>query len=240
MDSEKHFILLQRLKCLSRVSYLSFIHGFQPDIPSSILCWLFEKSIDLVDGIIQLHKESLDECGQALIRVLFETYLKYIHFVNLMTSTSQENASIFVIETIVLMKEKSTLEQDKTIAEGGFTELLGNLEHLHNKHHKNLKKIKNYGFLLDSIENIARKYNKIHEYQIMYRNFSRNIHANDLVEYFRKQGYLDKDDYIETRNTAAFDLVLRVFIEMMTHMNHIFTLKMSEEIQKIQEEYKAL
>jgi len=240
MSSENCFFLMQKLKCLSRVGYLSFIHKCEPDRSSYILAWLFEKAIDLVDGIIRLHQANLDECSQALIRILFETHLKYIHFANLMVSTSEEDASLFVFETIILMREKSALEQDKVISDANFTKQLGNLEQLHEKYSSDLKNIKKHGFLLDNVENIARKYNKILEYQIMYRSFSRNVHTNDFVEYLQKNGRLKTDDYIETRNTTAFNFVLRIFIEMMTHMNHIFSLGMSKELQKIQEEYKRL
>ncbi len=237
INSEKIFFLIQKIKCLSRVGYLSFIHQYKPDLPSSILAWFFEKAIDLVDGIIQLHKNDLDECSQALIRVLFETYLKYIHFISIMLSSSQEEAALFVVETIVLIREKNALEQDKSMPDHNFTEILGDLKQLKEKHGSNLGKIKKHGFPLDSIENISRKYNKMGEYQIMYRNFSRNVHANDFTEYFRKQGHLEQDDYIEFRNDAAFDFVFRIFLEMMDHMNNCFGLGMTEKLKEIQKEY---
>lgn len=75
---------------------------------------------------------------------------------------------------------------------------------------------------------------------MMYRNFSRNVHANDLVEYFSKQGHLENDNSNETRNFAAFDLVLRIFIEMMTHMDTLFSLGMSEQLNEINKEYESL
>ncbi|HAT1803700.1 TPA: hypothetical protein I8Z04_002387 [Legionella pneumophila] len=259
MNSEKYFILMQRVKSLTRVSYMAFIHENKPDLPSSIFAWLFEKSIDLVDGIIQLHKSNLDECSQSLIRVLFETHLKYIHLVNLMNSINKDDVSIFVIESIVLLKEKSTLMQHPYLLNGNLTEKLGNLDILKGKYsdeknpfvvslrnngflkHKNcLDGITRNGFLLDSIENIARKYNKIPEYQMMYRNFSRNVHANDLVEYLAKQGHINNEDAIEARDIAAFDLVLRIFLEMMTHMDYLFCLNMKEQLKEIYEEYSNL
>lgn len=241
MSADENFILMQKLKCLSRVSFMAFIYQHKPDPPSAILAWLFEKSIDLVDGIIQLHKSNLDECSQSLIRVLFETYLKYVHFIALMKITSPKEATTHVIASIVIMKEKDTLAQDKSLSGESFTMLLGNVKELKEKYSKqDIKKIKRYGFLLESIESIARKYNKTPEYEMMYRNFSRNIHANDYAEYYRKQGGLQKNNYVESRNLAAFGFTLRIFIEMMGHMNHIFGLNMDNELNNIVEEYSKL
>lgn len=106
MSSENLFSIMQQAKSLARVSYSSFLYVNELDWPCSIFAWLFEKAIDLVDGIIKLHQSNLDECSQALIRVLFETYLKYIHTVNLMKLTGQDEATVFIIESIVLLKEK--------------------------------------------------------------------------------------------------------------------------------------
>jgi hypothetical protein len=231
---------MQQLKCISRVSYMAFIHQNKPDRASTILAWLFEKTIDLVDGIIQLHKANLDECSQALIRILFETYLKYIHFANLMISTSTEEASTFVIDSIYLMRAKGASQQAKITPDINFPEQFHDLNQLELKHQSNLKKIKKHGFLLSSIEAIACKYDKIAEYQIMYRNFSRNVHVNDFNEYFLKQGNFEAGNYIEERNHAAFSLVLEIFIEMMTHMNIALDLSMEEELIKIKDEYSRM
>lgn len=263
MESEKYFNLMQQLKSLSRVSFMGFINENAPDLPSSIFAWLFEKSIDLVDGIVQLHKSNLDECSQSLIRVLFETYLKFIHIQKMMRLINQEEVSLFVLESMILLKEKSTVEQDKAIPNGALTRELGHnidLNSIKEKYKDDsnpfvimlrqnnflgpksccLKSIKKNSFLLDNIENIAQKYHKRAEYQMMYRNFSRNVHANDFHEYVLKQGHIEDDGLIETRNIAAFNLVLRIFIEIVTNMNYLFDLHMKVQLEEILKEYNKL
>ncbi len=231
---------MQKLKVISRVSYMAFINQNKLDRASSILAWFFEKTIDLVDGIIQLHKTNLDECSQALVRILFETYLKYIHFVNLMNSTSIEEASTFVIDSIYLIRGKNALEQDKVMPDSKLAEQFNHLKRLEKKYNSDLENIKKHGFLKESVLETSRKYNKITEYQIMYRNFSRNVHVNDFNEYFLKQGNFEASNHLEIRNNAVFSFVLEIFIETMTHMSSAFDLNMEEELTHIKNEYSQI
>jgi len=242
MTPEEKFITIQQVKSLCRVGLMGFISEHKPDPPTLIFISFCEKAIDLVDGTIQLYKTNLAECAQALIRILFETNLKFIHFIALCKEKTPEDATRMVAECLVILREKDALAQDRSIESGNFTERLGgiDIDSVKKKYSQSdIKKIKKYGFPQTSIEDLARKYSKITEYNIMYRNFSRNVHANDTAEYIIKQDILLKDNYnyIEFRNEAAFGLTFRLFLEMMISMNEMLSLNMDQELKRLSEKY---
>lgn len=245
MGSEKIFFLIQQLKCLSKTSCLNYTYKHQLDLYSSIFAWFFEKTIDLVDGVIQLHKSNLDECGQVLIRTLFETYLKYIHFIKLRDSTSIEEASMFVLQSIYLTRGKDILEQDKIYPHYNLEKNFVDLKQFKEKHQTQLKKIKRNCFLVDSIETVSKKYHKNDEYQIMYRNFSSNVHTYDFAEYQikrenRKNTAYTESHYIKAQKKQIFGFVFEIFIEMASYMNNFFELGITNELSEIKEEYRSL
>ena len=112
MGPEQQFFLNQKLKCLCKVSMMHFLLVAGQDNPQKVLIAFYMKAIDLFDGIIQLYKANLDECAQALIRVLFETYLKYKEFLSIVDIFGEGNAQLKVLESMMIMKEKHAREQD--------------------------------------------------------------------------------------------------------------------------------
>lgn len=241
MQEERYFTLLQELKCLSVVDMLSILLKYDFDLPTSVLVWFFQKSIDLVDGIIQLHKIGLDECGQALIRILFETYLNYTHYIELCKNPIGENAAELVLVSMMVSREKNASEVDKIISGLNLKNELKSINEIKEKYNDSeIKKMKKFGFLQKSIEEISKKYDMLEEYQIMYRNFSRNVHVNDYFEYLAKQENPIGTYDFETRNIAAFSFTLQIFMRMTSYMNEIFKLNMEKELQRIEIEVDKL
>lgn len=242
MDFERVILLMQRLNCLSKAPFLKFIQERELDLTTSIFAWLFEKAIDLVEGVIQLHKSDMDECAQILIRTLYETYLKYKHYAQLINSNSLEEASLFVFQSIYLMREKDILEFDKLLPHRDLIKQFVDLKEFKEKYSSRLKKIKNFGFLEESIEAASRRYHMKAEYQYMYRNFSKSVHSFDLIEYIKKQQErknISDGNYIELQKMQVFCFVFEVFIEMMTKMNIIFDLGIVKELNQIKIEYTS-
>lgn len=240
---EKKFLLNQKLKCLCKVKIDHFllVNGDSQDYHSKILITFYLKAMDLFCGIILLHRTNLDECAQALIRVLFETYLKYKFFLS-SYDQNPENAAQQVLESMMIMKEKDAIAQDKSIA--GSTNIidsLGNINVIKNKYSPDaIKKIKQYGFPQLSIEELARKFGKSLEYDCMYRNYSRNVHANDTLEYLKKQNIAQNSEYSDLRNFTSFDFTFKLFFEMMIGMNFNLSLHFENHLKEIYDEYQAL
>jgi len=69
-----------------------------------------------------------------------------------------------------------------------------------------LKKIRKYGFTGLPIEQRAILTGHDEAYNIVYRNFSRNIHSTDYVEHYMLQGYFDLEkmhDYHKSREIVT-------------------------------------
>lgn len=248
MDSETKSLLEinQRLYRIAKKSILSLIKKIKSDTSNTIthaeiiLISYSYKSIDLFDGILLLQKCNLMENSQVLIRVLFETNLNFGAFIKLASETDNENAANKVRDAILIMKSRDAMAQD--IYDRELQVTVDDIKR--NYSDEDIKKIKKYGFTLCSIYQRAKNDNKIPEYNAMYRNFSRNVHSFDFIEYFQKTGMLScKETYEEAhelRNQVALWHSHRCFFQIIAYMNKWFHLGIEGDLKTIQDDFSLI
>jgi len=76
------------------------------------------------------------------------------------------------------------------------------------------KKLKKYGFTGMNLEQCAIKTENKEDYDIFYRNFSRNIHATDYMEFFLRQNIELSPTgalYLEVRNQVSYQIAINSF-----------------------------
>ncbi len=238
---QKRFILNMELKTLARVLVSRMLLSLPPDtgVVTRIHVALTHKATDLFDSILQLQKLQLMEPAQALIRCLFETNLKFGYFVRLVEEKGHEYASQLVMDSLIIMKHRDAVQQDALDADNiSFQELAATIKEKYSE--GEIKKIQKNGFSMQSVEELAKLEDKKEFYNIMYRNFSRNVHANDFAEYFFHQGIMDVDEQTKRRNNAALILSHLSLAQIITYMNEMYDLGCTDALEKIEKKYSAI
>jgi hypothetical protein len=202
------------------------------------LCAAFmSKGTDTLSAVNVLYAHRLEEPAQALIRILFELRINFDCFLQLAQEDPRE-AVQRVLDSMMLEKVKQAraarfagipelvqrrLEQDeKDIAERYSPDVLS--------------KIRKHGFTGLPIEQRASRTGHQVAYSIVYRNFSRNVHATDYVEsYLRNETYdADQDrSYRQSRDIAAHYTAHFSAVGMMEFVNHVFSLGLEREINEL-------
>ena len=194
------------------------------------------KAIDLFEGIIQLQQHELMEDAQILIRVLFETNLNVGYLIKL-ASKDIDNAAHIAMTSMMIMKGKDALQQKTDDPE--FYKIVEMLQATYSE--TELQNIKKHGFTGCHIHQRAKNDNKEEWYNIMFKNFSRNVHALDFQEYFVKLGLRNDDEPYEEkyipRNQVALQHAHTCFFQIIMFCNLTFGLGIEKELKEIQNKF---
>ena len=159
--------------------------------PEKIISAMFMKGMQTFEAIRLLYMKNLPEQAQVLVRVLFELRLDFYEFIRLCRIDSV-TATRRLVDASRLEKIKQQREskfKGFELVEGAPTpeQLLQEEREICSRYdEKELKKLRRFGFSEMSIENRAKKAGLSDIYHVIYRNFSRNVHSTDYVEYLRK------------------------------------------------------
>ena len=230
----------KKLKSLARVVSLTIIHtNLIESLREAIQTSLFVKSIDLSEGVIRMYEEDLPENAQILIRTLFETNVNFGYFLSLIQSVG-EDAACFKCFYGVVLESKKNYTQQGLLERWNDKVMLYDLEE-HFKSTGDFNGMKKNGFSSVSIEERAKISGRVDEYNMMYRNFSRNAHANDLVEYLIKIKSFDSEQiYHQDRDEAALIHSFLSLYQMTVFVSKSFGIKADEGLSEIDQEYDAL
>lgn len=105
------------------------------------------------------------------------------------------------------------------------------------------EKLKRYGFTGVNIEQRAKQSGLSTEYNIVYRNFSRNVHSTDFLELLLQEDPNliggDHNIYLEQRDRVCCELVLISVAGIINRINAIAALGLNEDLaglsQKVDE-----
>ncbi len=237
MNPQRIFYLFQQLKCLARVANMSLIHENNLEGFEAHLFTYYYKAVDTSDGIIQLYKKGLPECAQALFRILFETWLKHDEFLRLGNDVGEDSALDIAKDSMLLAGYKRAniqkVEDDAYIK--------SEIEGIKKKYNKNdIENMKKYGFSKMSIANLSEKQGKISFYDCLYRNFSRNIHAEDTQEYYYKIYKMDIEDHVKERDGLAIRQSFVILMQMIGAMNLRFDLKLNKKLEMLIGDFESI
>jgi hypothetical protein len=161
-----------------------------PLIPDQILLAFLAKAADTLRAVVILQKHGLCHEAQALARVLFELRLSFDAFADMLIDDPRK-ASLRVWDTVMLEKIKQARASEFKGFEPGAPTPKD-----FNQHEKEiatrysgeeLARLKRYGFSGMSVERRAARSGLSDEYNICYRNFSRNVHSTDFTELFLQE-----------------------------------------------------
>jgi hypothetical protein len=181
-----------------------------------IFASMFLKAIDTLRAIQLLYNADFPIQAQALIRILFEVRIDIEFFLKLCANDSVTAASR-VLDAMMMQKvrqQRSSNFRGLNLITGAPTptQLLQDEQNLIDKYGKDMAtKMRNNGFTGISVEERARQLGLVDLYNIIYRNFSRNIHNTDYMEHLwqgiaephRWEQYKDIRDHVALSTAIA-------------------------------------
>jgi hypothetical protein len=207
-------------------------------VPVRIIDAMFLKSVDTLRAVRVLYRSDLPVQAQALIRILFEARVDIELFMRA-CAADPVNASHKALDAMMLQKI-SQQRQSKFLGLASVPgapsreKMLEREQQLIAKYGKDTAdKMRRHGFSGLSIEERAKQVGLSTEYNIVYRNFSRNIHNTDYMEHLAEQGaigkerwqhYQDVRDHIGLSTAIACTWRTAWFVDSMlerTHFDHL-------------------
>ena len=178
--------------------------------------------------MLVLHRAGLCLEAQLVARTIFELRLSFDAFIELLRA-DLKGACYRVLDAWKLEKAKQARASEFKgfdLAPGAPTpdELRASDREIAERYDDaDLGRLKKYGFTGMSVEQRAKRSGLTDEYNIVYRNFSRNVHSTDFTELFLQEDpsgiSLDYEDYLERRNVVCCDLVLVSVASMADAVN---------------------
>ena len=177
---------------LERMSIIPIEH-----VPIRIIDAMFLKSVDTLRAVRLLYNSGLPVQAQALIRILLEVRIDLELFMRACVADPAAAAGK-VLDAMMLQKISQQRQSNfiglPTVRGAPSREkMLEDEKALVRQYGKETaEKMRRNGFTGLSIEERARQVGLSTEYNIVYRNFSRNIHNTDYMEHLADRGAIDK------------------------------------------------
>ena len=180
-------------------------------VPVRIVDAMFLKSVDTLRAVRLLYRSGLPVQAQALVRILFEVRVDIELFMQV-CAADPAAAAHKVLDAMMLQKI-SQQRQSKFLGlvsvpgAPSREKMLECEQQLIAKLGKDTAdKMRRHGFSGLSIEERAKHVGLSTEYNIVYRNFSRNIHNTDYMEHLAERGAISKErwqHYQDVRDDTA-------------------------------------
>jgi len=167
--------------------------AYEPSDAFVHICGAFlRKGAETFSVVNVLYANHLEEPAQSLIRILFELRINFDCFLNIAQSDAK-NAVQRVADSMMLEKIKQARASGFIGIPNEIKELLEqNEKQIVSRYHENdLSRMRKHGFTGVPIEQRASMTGHEAAYNVVYRNFSRNIHSTDYVESYLKARIYD-------------------------------------------------
>jgi len=176
-----------------------------------IVVGFFKKGTRTLRATNILIEDGLWEQAQILARVLFELRVNVDCFV-IMAADDDIAVCHRVLDSMMLEKIKQLEASNyaglgmipRGVTREDFNKKLKEIRARYSS--SEIKKLRKYGFTGLSIENRAKLAGHEDAYQIVYRNFSRNVHSTDYVEHLGSPNTFGEDfhrEYIDSRDIVT-------------------------------------
>lgn len=230
---KNYFKLLRSLFRISNKIIESMIaNPRRGDVAFQIILAFSIKGTHTLEGILLLYKQHLHHEAQALVRVIFELNVTLEAFAELLRKDPR-GACERLLDSMMLEKIKQARASNFMGFEfvpGAPTpeSLAANEREIEGRYDpQELKKIRKYGFSGLSVEQRARQADYSHFYDIVYRNFSRNIHSTDFIELFqiisKTNASMLKTKYpTQERNLVAYDVTFMSALGIFAMVDDIY------------------
>lgn len=185
------------------------------DIVVRISSVLLLKTCRTLKGILLLYDHHLNEQAQSLVRILIELSINFSYFF-MMLGKNPQQACQQIIDSSMIEKVKqqraSNFKGLELIPDGPSREDLERTESeiISRYSPGEIKRLRKFGFTMLPLEQTAKITGDVDVYNIVYRNFSRNVHSADFMEHHLLQGdFWEKEkikDYFDTRDSVSLDI----------------------------------
>lgn len=240
---KQYLVILSKLQRKCRELQKALIEHPQNDPIKTILLSFLTKSNHSLDAIILLYKRSLFHEAQSLIRIIFELFVTFLAFEKMLRRNPQE-AGMRVWDSVMLEKikqQKASEFKGLDLIPGAPTsqDFLNQEREIANRYSDSeLKKIKRHGFSGLNVEQRARQAGMSDYYNIVYRNFSRNVHSTDFMELtlFHDPNILEKmpfSSYTESRDFIGCEITFISAGGIVAAINGIFQLNFDRRLMNL-------
>jgi hypothetical protein len=213
------------------------------DVAKNILLSYLRKTNNSLEAIILLYEHSLFHEAQSLIRILFELHTTLLSFVDMLQHDPIE-ACKRVWDSVMLEKVKqqraSNFEGLDLIPGAPSREQLIETEDNIKRRYSNvdLGKIRKNGFSGLNVEQRAKQAGLSSIYDIVYRNFSRNIHSTDIMELTLLNDPevivgLHFTNYVESRDLVGCEVIFVSVAGTIDIFNKIFRLDFEQPLNQL-------
>ncbi len=242
-DQDQWGELIARLAPMCRALSEGLAARAGNDVTVRIAHAVFQKGFDTLRAIEVLYSESLPMQAQVLVRVLLEVRMDFEIFLRL-TAEDPKQATRRVIDAMMMEKIRQQRQSDfrgLELVEGAPTqEALLALEKELVERYGNpaAKAMRRHGFSGLSVEDRAQELGLSDLYNVVYRNFSRNVHGTDYMEHFRAQGMeatSQWDEYEDLRDHVALSTTITCGWQMASLVNDVFGCGLDGELKEIWE-----
>jgi len=205
------------------------------------------KAAETLNAVNVLYAHGMEEPAQGLIRILFELRINFDCFLR-MLHKDPRGACQRVADSMMLEKIKQARASEFAgMPEELKDQLAADEKEISARYDADdLKRLRTHGFTGAPVEQRANMTGHAVPYQVMYRNFSRNIHSTDYMESYLKAGLIGmKHDqsYLDSRDIVAHYTAHFSAVGILEFANHVFDLEMEKDIEYLgrrQAEIKAL
>jgi hypothetical protein len=211
------------------------------------------KAETCISAVAALYRLGLPTEAQVHVRVAFELHVRFFRFVELV-STNPKAACQRLVDAITLEK----VRQQRCSNFAGLDEF--GAKHPNAPSRESLLKsekeiaaryapdelaaIKKHGFAGASVEQLARAAGVDRTYNVIYRNFSRNVHSGDFVEMIlSNSGWLWEEqhraEYVSVRDKYAVDVALGSVGAVADLVNDWFALGYDRRLRALKKAHTA-
>jgi len=212
---EDYIRLNKELGGLCNTLYGKLESRIRGDIVVRISSILLLKMCRTVKGILLLYDHHLNEQAQSLVRILVELGINFSYFF-IMLHKNPKQACRQIIDSSMIEKVKqqraSNFKGLELIADAPSREDFERTESeiISRYSPEEIKRLRKFGFTMLPLEQTAKLTGDSDVYNVVYRNFSRNVHSTDFMEHHLLQGdFMEKEkvkDYFDTRDSVSLDI----------------------------------
>ncbi|OFW25345.1 MAG: hypothetical protein A3H27_07245 [Acidobacteria bacterium RIFCSPLOWO2_02_FULL_59_13] len=220
----------------------------KPQVPDRLITVFAAKAAQTARAIVVLYQHGLALEAQSLVRILFEVSVSFDAFLHLLRK-DPKSACHRLLDAMALEKSKQQRASNYAgheLVEGapGPDEFAQKEKEIALRYSTSeLKSMRKYGFSGLSVEDRARQAGCKDYYDIIYRNFSRNVHGSDFSELMlaNDPSMLEdrRGDFFESRDSIALDVAYMALWSVTDRVNGGFGLCQDARLGRVDAKRRA-
>jgi hypothetical protein len=230
---------LQELLGITRDMVSTLRRRAKPEVPERLVLAFATKAMQTAQAIVLLYQGGLSLEAQSLVRVLFEVSVSFDAFLRLLRdapkAACQRVLDAMMLEKIKQQRASNFAGRELVAAAPGPEELDSTERDIASRYSDSeLKSLRKNGFSGISVEDRARQAGAEEYYDIVYRNFSRNVHGSDFSELMLANDPAmladRRADLFEARDGVALDAAFIALFLVSDQVNRGFGLGQDERL----------